>query len=239
MNNITGNISESSISTHSNLYISNKIINSSSTSIQPILIKPNPKISLIPRSAAITPETNSNRSNIPPFITLSNSSSRTVIKTTPLIISSAFYTDDTQAPSTIINNTNYDISTYSQPQLTHTFSSMINQNTNNNINFTSAVVMKKTLSREQAIVFSSIDGIPQVYILAIRKIVLLKNIKFVSRISNNRFFLFLSSKKILNNLIQTIKCNNVIQIRGLINLAKIFIISNVCSSIPNQATVDA
>lgn len=104
--------------------------------------------------------------------------------------------------------------------------------------------MEMTPSREQAIVFNSIDVIPhKEYILAIGKFVLPKNIQLVSRISNNRFCIFLSSKQVLDNLIQTTQSINIndqnIQIRRVINHAKRFIISNVCPSIPNQTIVDA
>jgi len=79
--------------------------------------------------------------------------------------------------------------------MTHTFNTTSNNNTDNNKNFATAAAMEKIPSREQAIVFNSIDGVPQIeYILAIGKIVLPKNIKFVSRISNNRFCIFLSNK---------------------------------------------
>ncbi|VVC43967.1 Hypothetical protein CINCED_3A000951 [Cinara cedri] len=93
--------------------------------------------------------------------------------------------------------------------------------------------MEKTPSREQALVFNSIDG----------KIVSPKNIIFISRISNNRFCVFLSSKQILDNLIQITQSINIndhtIPICRLLNPAKRFIISNVCPSIPNQAIIDA
>jgi len=63
--------------------------------------------------------------------------------------------------------------------------------------------MEKTPSREQAIVFNSIDGVPQIeYILAIGKLVQPKKKKIVSRISNNRFCIFLSNKQIMDNLMQ-------------------------------------
>jgi hypothetical protein len=75
------------------------------------------------------------------------------------------------------------------------------------------------------------------------KIVLTKNIVFVSRISNNRFYFFLSSKKILDSLLeftQTIEMNDqLIQIRRLINSSKRNVISIVCPSIHNQIIIDA
>lgn len=166
------NMPKQSTSTRSNLNISNKKINTSSTSIQPTSTKLNPKTSLTLRSVTTTSVTNSNRSNISPS---SNSQSHTIIKTYPPITSTTLHADNTQTTSTIANNSNYDISTYSQPQLTHIFNSTINHNTFNNINFASAAAMEKTPNREQAIVFNSIDGIPQKdNILAIGKKVLPK-----------------------------------------------------------------
>lgn len=56
--------------------------------------------------------------------------------------------------------------------------------TNTNINFASITATESTPNREKAIVFNSIDGIPQKeYILAIGKIVKPINIIFMSRIS--------------------------------------------------------
>jgi len=105
--------------------------------------------------------------------------------------------------------------------------------------------MEETPSRKHANVFNSIDSVPQIqYILAIGKIVQPNNIKFVSRISNNRFCIFLSKKQILDNLMQTTKINHIIihdyfiQIRRHMNPAKKCIISNVCPSIPNQLIVE-
>jgi len=96
--------------------------------------------------------------------------------------------DNTHATAAIATQTNYDNSTNPQPSLAHTSSITLHNNTDNNINFTSAAAMEKIPSREHAIVFNSIDGIPQIqYVLAIGKIVQPNNIKFVSRILNNRF----------------------------------------------------
>lgn len=113
-----------------------------------------------------------------------------------------------------------------------------------NRNFASVTAHDNTPKRDQAIVFNSIDGIPQKeYVLAIGQIVSPKNITFVSRISNNRFCIFLSNKNILDHLLdktQSIKINDhVIQIRRLLNPAKRIIISNVCPSIGNQEILNA
>jgi len=110
--------------------------------------------------------------------------------------------------------------------------------------FASVTANEKLPTREQALVFNSIDGIRQRdYILVIGKIVSPKHIIFTSRISNNRFCIFLSSKEILETLLEktnTITVNeHIIQIRRLINPAKKIIISNVCPSIPNQSILNA
>ncbi|KAE9528624.1 hypothetical protein AGLY_012199 [Aphis glycines] len=124
-----------------------------------------------------------------------------------------------------------------------THNTNIPQHNKSDTTFATITANDKTPSRDQAIVFNSIDGIPQKdYVLAIGKIVSPKNITFVSRISNNRFCIFLSSKQILDNLIDThpfITINNQeLQIRRLNNPAKRIVISNVCPSINNQTILD-
>lgn len=237
-NNTTDNMSKKPITNRS-------LLNTTQKKINPTPISKNTSPYTPTQSSPNNPKSNI-KSSIPQSVTASNSSPRVVIKTTPpppRTISTALRTDNTQASTTIANHSDYDASTISHTQIAHTTRPTLS-NTNNNINFASAAAMEKTPSREQAIVFNSIDGIPQKeYILAIGKIVLPKNITFVSRISNNRFCIFLSSKQILDNLIQTTQVINIndqiIQIRRLINPAKRFIISNVCPSIPNLTIEDA
>ena len=111
-------------------------------------------------------------------------------------------------------------------------------------NYASATANISSPSRDQALVFNSIDGIPQRdYILAIGKIISPKNIVFVSRISNNRFCIFLSSKQILDLLLESTQYITIndqqIPIRRLINPSKRIVISNVCPSIPNHVILDA
>lgn len=115
---------------------------------------------------------------------------------------------------------------------------------NTGLNYASATANENPPSREQALVLNSIEGIPQRdYIVAIGKLISPKNIVFASRISNNRFCIFLSSKQILDSLLastQTITINEqLIEIRRLINPSKRIVISNVCPSIPNQVILDA
>jgi len=175
-----------------------------------------------------------------PSTPTSNLASRIAIKTPlPLPTQTALSSDNTHTIDTIAFHTNINTSTNDQA-----INSSSNITNNKNINYSSAVAMEKTPSREQALVFNSIDGIPQKeYILAVGKIVSPKNITFISRISNNRFCIFLSSKQILDNLMQTTQSINIneqtIPICRLLNPAKRYIISNVCPSIPNHAIVEA
>ncbi|VVC39001.1 Endonuclease/exonuclease/phosphatase,Zinc finger, CCHC-type, partial [Cinara cedri] len=96
---------------------------------------------------------------------------------------------------------------------------------------------------DQAIVFESIDNIPQIeYIIAISKLTSPKNIKFVSRISNGRFCIFFNDKNTVDFLIDnhlSIKLNDhtIIKTRRLINPAKRIIISNVSPAIPNDSII--
>lgn len=93
--------------------------------------------------------------------------------------------------------------------------------------------------REQAIVLDVVDGIKiSDYIIAVGSIVGPKNVKFASRISNNRVCIYLSSKNLVDTLIQTtsevIIEGNKINIRRLISPAKRIIMSNVCPTIPHH-----
>lgn len=85
------------------------------------------------------------------------------------------------------------------------------QNLNQPPSFATITSNEKTSSREQALVFNSIDGIRHVeYILEIAKLISPKDIIYVSRISNNRFCIFLFSKDILETLLgksETISIN--------------------------------
>jgi len=112
-------------------------------------------------------------------------------------------------------------------------------NSDKTINFASITANETTPNREQAIVFNSIDRVPQKdYIIAIGQIVQPRNILFVSRISNNRFCILLSGKEILESLLTKTQIINIngheIQIRRLLNPAKRIVISNVCPSIPSH-----
>lgn len=115
-----------------------------------------------------------------------------------------------------------------------------NSTSQNNPNFADVTATTIFPKRDQAIVFNSIDGIPQIeYLMAISKIIPATDIKFASRISNNRFCIFLATKKTAEALVDKhpiikINNNNSIHIRKLINPAKRIILSNVCPSIPHH-----
>jgi len=107
--------------------------------------------------------------------------------------------------------------------------------------FAETTINSSLPKKDQAIVFESIDNIPQIeYIIAISKLTLPKNIKFVSRISNSRFCIFFNDKNTVDFLIDnhpSIKLNDhtIIKIRRLINPSKRIIISNVSPAIPNDS----
>lgn len=156
-------------------------------------------------------------------------------------ITAALPNDTASNPTVYTDNVipNVDKNNYTQP----TSNNGIN-NTDNSLNFASIAAKEITPNREQAIVFNSIDGVPQKdYVIAIGQIVQPKNILFVSRISNNRFCIFLNSKEILESLIAknpSITINgHEIQLRRLLNPAKRIVISNVCPSIPNATILHA
>lgn len=94
-------------------------------------------------------------------------------------------------------------------------------------------------SKDQAIIINAIEGATQQdYVSAIGLIVKPQNIRFISRMSNNRIGVFLSSKELVDNLITShnrITINNTqTEIRRMITPAKRLIISNACPSIPHN-----
>ena len=160
----------------------------------------------------------------------------------------------------IVSKTSINKPTLNPPQT----SKQVNQNlkmtptqppsTTNNSNLTNENCTQKTFAettanlsfpkKNQAIIFNTIDGIPQIeYIKAISLITNPSNIKFASRISNNRFCIYFANSNIVNDIInrcQTITVdNNNIELRRLENQAKRIIISNVSPIIPHTYITDA
>jgi len=117
--------------------------------------------------------------------------------------------------------------------------------THNKLNYALATTNSNMPKREQAIILNPVDGLLiKDYISAIGQIISPNNIIFVSKISMGRVCVFLSSEQILTSLLEKsqskLKINDhIIPIRRLLNPAKRIIISNVCTSIPNQAILDA
>lgn len=123
--------------------------------------------------------------------------------------------------------------------------------TNSQITENSSVNNKKPLSyataaqqnlfptKEQAIILDSIEGVPiKDYVSAIGGLIGPNNIRFVSRISNNRVCMYLASKEIADTLIEANSNitvgNNSLVIRPLLTKNKRIILSNVCPIIPHH-----
>jgi len=126
-------------------------------------------------------------------------------------------------------------SDYNNPTTTNY--NMSPQNTNT-VSFASKVASEQLLKRELAIVFDTIENIPQIeYLIALGKLIPPKDITYASRVSNGRFCVNLSIKYTIDNLLvnhQNITVNNqIINIHRLINPVKKLILSNVCPIIPN------
>lgn len=98
--------------------------------------------------------------------------------------------------------------------------------------------------KDQAIVSDAKEGISvEDYVEAIGKIVNPSNIRFISRISNNRICTFLASKSLVDEITEkhpTIKINSIgLEIRPLISRMKRIILSNVSPIIPHTVVSDA
>lgn len=115
---------------------------------------------------------------------------------------------------------------------------------NSNNSFAETTAKSNYPKMNQAIVLNSIDGVRQVeYITAISKLTEPYNIIAASRISNNRFCIFLNNETVANNLVKNhahIEIgSNIIPIRKLINPSKRIILSNVYPSIPDGIIISA
>lgn len=184
----------------------------------PPLSKPLPKnnIPKTPKTTNSTSTTNvniklpiPNRNNVSGHLRTPNSRSITKHIPTATNITAAVKAADKQLITVVPDDNDL-------PEIRHTITDNIfdqqsfhlnNQhNTSNYLNkttsFASITANEKNPTREQALVFNSIDGVRQIdYILAIGKIISPKHIIYTSRISNNRFCVFLSSKQILETLL--------------------------------------
>jgi len=154
-------------------------------------------------------------------ITTSNNNSKITSKTT-----------NPKTNSTPLLNNNSDQTTPSQ--------SPPNLRTNENqISFANAAAKTRNPKKEQAIIIEITDDIQQYeYIYAIAEITKPENILFMSRISKDRFCIFLSSVEMVDRVVNhptPITINEKpIKIRKYFNPDKRIIISNVCPTIPNE-----
>lgn len=118
------------------------------------------------------------------------------------------------------------------------------QNTNQTKSFAETTANYVLPKMDQAIVINSIDGIKQIqYIIALGNITDPSNIISASRISNNRFCIFLKNKQTVEDLITNhpaIYIDNLkLPIRKLINPSKRIILSNVYPAIANDIITEA
>lgn len=94
--------------------------------------------------------------------------------------------------------------------------------------------------KEQAIVIDTIEGLPQIeYIKAIATIINVNHIRFASKISNNRFCIYLSSKEIVDHIITVTNYeieigSHKLKLRRLITPAIRIVLSNVSPTIPHE-----
>ncbi|KAF0749978.1 Uncharacterized protein FWK35_00018205 [Aphis craccivora] len=111
--------------------------------------------------------------------------------------------------------------------------SQSDQQTNNTKTFAETTENIQFPKKDQAIVFNSIEDVPQIeYIKAFSQLTSPNNITFAFRISNNRFCIYFANKNIVEQIISQqshiIVINNTkITFRRLINPAKRTILSNV------------
>lgn len=93
--------------------------------------------------------------------------------------------------------------------------------------------------KEQGIIMNAVESLKFAdYVLALGSIIKPTDIKFASRISNNRICMYLASKELVDTLIESHQSINVcgieVGIRRLITPAKRLILSNVCPTIPHD-----
>lgn len=102
------------------------------------------------------------------------------------------------------------------------------------------VTQETVLRREQAIIIDSVEGIPvREYALAIAQLIEPQNILYISKISQGRVCLYVSSQDIADKLVNTHKTVSInthsLEIRPLLSQSKRIIISNVPPVIPNSS----
>lgn len=207
--------------------LKDRLIHSSKTSSN------NPNVRAINGGLAVSPEDNTTNDPLSTFLYSDNDTIDAMIS-----IDSNNANDDSNITSNRIQSVP-SVNSASQPNM----NSQTDKYSAGKKSFAETTSNTSLPKKDQAIVFESIDNIPQIdYIIAISKLTSPKNIKFVSRISNNRFCIFFKDKNTVDLLITnhpSIKLNDhtIIKIRRLINPAKRIIISNVSPAIPNDSII--
>jgi len=143
-----------------------------------------------------------------------------------------------KSTSKSIPNTQNNMSNSQNPQ-NSTNNNNSNKPATNNKSFAETAAIANFPTMNQAIVLPCIEGIKQIdYVIAIGKLIGPSNIISASRISNDRFCIFLASHTIADNIVrlhQNILINeHTVSIRKLINPSKRIILSNVYPSIPHN-----
>lgn len=111
------------------------------------------------------------------------------------------------------------------------------------MNYTKAVQTEIVPTKQQAVILDAIEGIPiQNYATAIGSKIGPQNIRFMSRIANNRVCIYVATKEIADTLIDTHKQviinQHTILIRPLISRNKRLILSNVPPIIPQSTIIE-
>lgn len=115
---------------------------------------------------------------------------------------------------------------------------MSSQTLNNNPSYATVTQTTSFPKKDQAIVIDALDNVQiKEYAQALGRIIDPSQIRFLSRISNNRICIYVSSKLIADEIIDNKKHvtiqNQKLPIRPLISRNKRIIISNVCPIIPH------
>ena len=117
------------------------------------------------------------------------------------------------------------------------------QNSTPKVSYANMVNQVPTPTKEHAIVFDAVDGHTiQEYTVALGNIINPINIAYVSRISHGRICFYLSSKELVEKIVDDeikIKIGeSILAVRPLISKAKRIIISNVCPIIPHSTILN-
>lgn len=115
---------------------------------------------------------------------------------------------------------------------------MNSQTLDNNPSYSTVTQTTTFPKKDQAIVIDALENVQiKDYAQALGKIIDPSHIRFLSRISNNRICIYVSSKSIVDEIIDNKKYvtiqNQKLPIRPLISRNKRIIISNVCPIIPH------